>query len=403
MYDSMGRIVAAHFSATMSAGGKTGTGGWVEDGKWPKGVSDFIPVSAAEVQGKGAKRGAAPLALQNEAYLLHLEHRRQMGEPLTIAEANKYQMDLYTGKVDARTAIKTYTGCNKTVLREAGIVNAHAAAEAHAPTQRKIYPLRQDFPTPNVHKRHVMMKPSLQMLSEDCEKFSEPVFLGATPIEMARAINDVVALDSEGFYPVTAPWVFPTVQEVAERISVLLTGEHTAGANGDMTQRDYIRSLAQDPTAEDAEFEGLIELAKRTLAHMENPCEDTQFGKPMHQWVVIGKKDGYKLDKVDVGRSILASSTNLKAYWLAVFGPSDARWKNSPWYSVGEDHDLPLPCHEAESVRSMKQYIALDATAFDRRMTAVHIDSFMRYMEAMNPGVPPSIVHDLARITCVGT
>ena len=118
------------------------------------------------------------------------------------------------------------------------------------------------------------------------------------------------------------------------------------------------------------------------------------FWRLMKKWTVFGKLDKYKQKKMHVGRTIQAPPLELKVLHLAFFSERDEAWccrmaKGEPsWVFAGHDFDMPVAEKRIRIYANALAALALDMTAFDRRMTGEMISAHFEHLDAIYPGVP---------------
>jgi hypothetical protein len=282
--------------------------------------------------------------------------------------------------------------------------------------QQKVYPLRTDMAFKHVRHRHIMMRPSTDMLKDEVSRFTEPLPLGPTgaprvinQTRLAAAFRIVCRIESDKQGGCSVPWSEPTLDEALERMACLLQGTHTAGANShEMSQAEYISSLCEDESlhGEAREQAGLVVLAKKVLEYIQDMTSGNQsevtreFDEICGIWLVMGKKDGYKPKKLTIGRSVQAPCVLLKALWLVMFKPSDDAWSSRDFmFREGYDFNRALPRHLRRRYEQILKSLSLDATAWDRFFPREFLELFHNYMEFCNPGVPHEVVRMLFQWT----
>lgn len=304
-------------------------------------------------------------------------------------------------------------------------LNNEAPVQAPPPNLRafrrrefqKIFPLRTDIVFNHVRHRHIMMKPSTTMLKDEVGRYVEELPLSPAGIprvidqaRLRQAFGVVCKIETDKIAGCSIPWSEPTLFDAVERLRPLLTGTHTSGANSHvLSQSEYIASLCQDTSIVDADARGLLglqELARKVLQYISDVSDGVvsditqEFDEICDIWLVMGKKDGYKPKKLQVGRSVQAPCVMLKALWLVMFKPSDDAWSSRDFmFREGFDFNRALPRHLRVRYERILKSLSLDATAWDRFFPKEFLQMFHAYMGLCNPGAPPNVIQKLYQWT----
>lgn len=285
-----------------------------------------------------------------------------------------------------------------------------------------MWPLRRDKGLmAGLSSGYYMMKPSTEMNAREIQKFSEHGPSGLTmfdPTTRQNIVEAVSRLDAV----VARPHVEPTVDDFIQKAIVMATtfSDKTAGAAFSGLHLDYVQhlhTLFGDPL-QHWETQGPIILGHVawTMYEIILGLEEHQFERLVdyaveryadgQRWVVLGKKDGYKVTKLDIGRTIQAPIVELKVIWAAIFQSSDDRWigrmkeGSCTWVYAGASLDNPVSDERIAMYRKARRVVALDATAFDRRIPEWMLKAFFYYMGYNNPGVPLEVLTYLFEVTC---
>lgn len=252
-----------------------------------------------------------------------------------------------------------------------------------------------------------MMKPSTAMLKDEVQRFSDVI--RPVTADMRPALTLLCMVESS----IQEPWRRPDHDDAVDRLGRLITGSSNCGSNafvdGKMVhenQRDFIASLAKDNTPES----GLRVLATKVLKiiaffadEVEIDDEILDFIDHCQTWTVQGKLDGYKMKKLDVGRSIQAASCYLKALWLVCFRDNDDKWvARNHFFRAGADQDMPILGDRKNFILKAQACVALDGTAWDRYMDNSLIKAFFMHLGFLNPGIPPKLIRFLREVTSEG-
>lgn len=263
----------------------------------------------------------------------------------------------------------------------------------------KINGLRKDIPLKGVKTPFFMAKPSTEMLHKEVRKFltgeCKPKKLGA----WRAACQALLFLEKECSTPFREPDLEDWIEVVRS-----MDGEHTnAGADAvGLNQHEYLVTMG------DGDLEaGVLAVAQKVqLDYMDLVAngEAAQCIETMRIWMVQGKRDGYKLKKLDQGRSIQAPTFTMKAIWKACFGGNDKGWVcRDTYFRTGRDFDLPVEFHHAAAYAKARSAVGLDETEFDRGIDRDMLSFFFHvYMPLNNPGVPDTLLRALFKCTADG-
>jgi hypothetical protein len=132
-------------------------------------------------------------------------------------------------------------------------------------------------------------------------------------------------------------------------------------------------------------------------------AETAAFLRRTRHWLVNGKRDGYKLKKLTVGRSIQAASVELKALWLALFHDNQSCWESrNIWFRVGADPNAAVPPHLAWIYKEAEAVVSYDATAWDRYMPTTLIHHAIEVLGKTAPGLNDSVKRHLEETIASG-
>jgi len=271
------------------------------------------------------------------------------------------------------------------------------------PTQRvekrKIYGLRQA--KYGLYKpEFFMMKPSTEMLRSEIAKFWEGGHIDVDAVALQEAIMAVLMLEDG----VSTIYERPSYQDFEAIVRLIDADTTNAGAEAiGETHHEYLTNLG------DGSLENGIRRAAQEAYHMFQVIsgevspddDDKQMMYLMSVYCVQGKRDGYKLKKLDIGRSVQAPSFTLKVIWRAVFAENDQAWGRRNWmFRTGADPDQPVTDDMVDEWRATRASLGLDESAFDRRMPAMFMQAFFRaYLPYVCPGVPVGILEFFADTT----
>jgi hypothetical protein len=188
---------------------------------------------------------------------------------------------------------------------------------------------------------------------------------------------------------------------------VQLNVEHTSGGltASCKTHAQYLQDFGDGNS-----IDGIELMVERILLLYRTMCgEETEEGLRLLElcshWVVMGKKDGYKAKKLDVGRTIQAPCFEMKVLWKLCFGLSDDTWIHSydSWVHAGEDFDHPVTGAKAARMRRARSSGALDAAAFDRYMMPEYITTFFDiHMSVLAGGAPKALLDSFKKMVLYG-
>lgn len=294
------------------------------------------------------------------------------------------------------------------VVKQAPLPSAEVATLFLREEPYKIWPLRSDKLMRGVDFSYHYMKPSTELNKKELARFGDVLEYETNTDIMAVALEAAIMMDEE----VLTPFNHPTFDNVLEMIANLDDDTKTAGFTADgRTHHEYLIFLGSG----DLEA-GTRVLTRRVLQLYEYMCGDdtspeaqTLWEQCTH-WNVMGKKDGYKPNKLNVGRTIQCPSMEMKVLWKTCYGLADDRWcKRDPeictrsWVHAGVDFDRPVVGQRKKKILASCGAGALDATAFDRYMEPYYIDSFMRvHMALIAPGAPVPFLKRMAEYIKTG-
>jgi len=276
----------------------------------------------------------------------------------------------------------------------------------------KMYPLKPKAGMVGVNPRYFLAKPSTEMLHDELQKFAGDITYNVPEDIFRKAETLAIRMDG----PSATLYTEPTLEDFSA--VVLELGRKTgtsAGASADgCTQFDYVCAFSQfDDDAEgvtdEVRFLDGVECYSRTIFELYRCIADGR-EVPEHLrdmylscfiWNVQGKKDGYKLKKLYMGRSIQCPCFEQKVMWKVVMGRGDGVWnKMDTHFRVGFDFNRPVPPHHDAHYLRARAVLAFDETAFDRRVPRQMLESFFRrYLPVMCLGVPNPFLRFLADAT----
>lgn len=264
----------------------------------------------------------------------------------------------------------------------------------------KITPLRGDADLTWVKTNYVMAKPSTEMLHGELQKYFEPLPVSFDSEALSQALAATLTLDADASLPFRAPTL-----EDFRRVAIQMDNDRTgAGADaiGD-SHREYLTDMGDgdlDLGIQRAAERG-FRLYRVIVGEIEPSDEDKVDLYLMRVWCVQGKRDGYKPDKLFVGRSIQAPAFTFKLLHKAVFEESDRRWGDRcDNIRAGYDMDKPVPEHLVDIYACTLASIGLDESGFDRRMPREFMEMYFKYyLPFCVPGVPQSLVDFMCSCT----
>lgn len=274
---------------------------------------------------------------------------------------------------------------------------------------RKVWGLRTDVDISGFRPAYYLMKPSTEMNHKEVQKYGEHIVYDTHKEVFEQAIISACMMDSS----IGTPWVPPNFDDL-QRVLVELDSDHkSAGFTGrNKTHSEYIAFLGGGDPEEGLRVLGMrvADLYSYMLDPSSHPDKQKLFAE-CSIWNVMGKKDGYKEKKLEVGRTIQAPCLEMKVLWRLCFGANDKDWISRPdmeglhvkWVHAGTNFDKPVRGVRRERMEKALGALALDETAFDRHMTPEYIDTFFtQHMPYTNPGVPNNLLQSFARFVKSG-
>lgn len=251
---------------------------------------------------------------------------------------------------------------------------------------RRIHHLQQRDLTGILTNYH-LMKPSTFMNKRELRRFADVLEYHTDDHAFEQAIRSALKFDRG----VAQAYIHPTRERFLEVIDSIGGLSKAAGpyAYGKL-HPEYIDSCG----GREAMADRLVALYEGIVHGTQNP-DTLEMMRQCSYWSVIGKFDGYKASKLDVGRTIQCPSFEMKALWLAIMEHNDKIWNHQgkatgmSWVHCGEDFDEPVSAPRVASVLQARGALSLDQTAFDRHMQPEYIKTFFhRYLPAVRPGFP---------------
>jgi len=271
----------------------------------------------------------------------------------------------------------------------------------------KIHSLRTDKDLRGWRAIYHWMKPSTEMNKRELQRFGDKLSYKMDADVFKLAVQAAVGFDETA----TTPFKEPTFSRLREMVEKLDSEKTTAGYTASFqTHRQYAMqlgegdlSLGYDRIAERA-LELYLVMSKQSVLSQQQ--QEALLFECRH-WSVMGKKDGYKKKKLDVGRTIQAPCLEMKILWKVCFGEADDMWihRNDSWVHAGENYDKPvLGARKRKILRALKYGgLALDATAFDRYMTVMFITTFFGiHMKLLAPGAPQAFLDEMCDFVLTG-
>lgn len=267
----------------------------------------------------------------------------------------------------------------------------------------KVWGLRKDFKIQPCHKaKYFMAKPSTSMLVSEIQKFGEPSRCHIDSEKLKVAFGALLQLDAEAAVPYSHDLIMQSPDRFIEVAGHMDLSSTSSGAEGDlMTHHDFLCEIGGDGgSGMGARIVG--EQAYDLYRYLSGVRLDRKWNEEMQDvaeicqiWAIQGKKDGYKEQKLRVGRSIQAPGFTLKLMWRVLFGDSGQVWgSRDHMFRTGANFDHPLEPDRVELYRRTRSSLGLDETAFDRFMPREFVHAFFVYMQAMNSYSVPSGVLD---------
>jgi hypothetical protein len=275
----------------------------------------------------------------------------------------------------------------------------------------KIYPLRVDRDISGFTPDYYMMKPSTQMNHAEVQRFGDKLDYTTDPEVFKMALEAALLKDSD----CAVPYRHPERAAVYDIVTELDKECKSSGYSGEFkTHSEYILKLGEGNKIRGKEVmvDRVMALYQYAIGEFTGQ-EAEDFAREHMVWSVMGKKDGYKKKKLDVGRTVQGPCLEMKVLWKVCFGASDTAWmkrhptcysaEQTTWVHAGHNFDMPVMGARKELIMEAVGAMALDETAFDRHMTPDYITSFFRmHMEYTNPGVPKGLLRYLEKFVLSG-
>jgi hypothetical protein len=265
---------------------------------------------------------------------------------------------------------------------------------------KKVWKLRTDLGTMRgLATQYTMMKPSTEMNRRELQKFAEPVVTKEDDLEFAKEM--LLVYDRT----LSRPARTPTKEDVDALVRALSEQDKSAGPGGRGDHRQYITKYGGGDM--EAGVRLMAEHAWDYIATGGHPVTNggAAFASSLNQWAVLGKTDGYKARKMDIGRTIQAPTFELKLLHLVYFSEEDTAWigrmktGEPAWVYAGHDMDMPISEKRIATYAKAKSALSLDMKGFDRRMQAEYIAYHFEYLNAMYPGIPLDVMADMYAAT----
>lgn len=266
---------------------------------------------------------------------------------------------------------------------------------------KKVWPLRRDMQDfHGLATRHVLMRPSTEMNLNEIQQFGAPI--QDVDHDWSRAA-EILTVIEEGL---STPYVGASSERLRMCIEAVGRQPKMAGPGRPMHEQ-YLTELGGGCYA--TGVERMHSQLWSFLAALEDgqPTPEAQsLWEELRYWSVFGKLDRYKPSKLDIGRTIQAPPLELKVMHLYFFGDSDMHWVSRmatgvpAWVYAGHDFDMPVSEKRIQKYASAKACLALDMTAFDRRMTRAMVSAHFEHLSMLYPGIPDFVFEFFYDIVC---
>ena len=254
---------------------------------------------------------------------------------------------------------------------------------------QKVWRLRRDFGDfGGIATEYTLMRPSTAMNLLEIKQFAAPI--NVQELDWGRAASLLTQLESK----LVAPVEPVTRQRVLDCVLAIGTQPKMAGPGRPLHEQFLVELGCGD-------YQQGVERVTDTIWHFiqatqkgELDAEARDFWNLMLKWTVFGKLDRYKKKKMNVGRTIQAPPFELKVLHLVYFEDKDSEWccrmaaGEAAWVYAGHDFDMPVSEKRIRVYANAKAALALDMTAFDRRMTGEMISAHFEHLDTLYPGVP---------------
>jgi hypothetical protein len=255
----------------------------------------------------------------------------------------------------------------------------------------KVVPLRHTNPVLGVE--HVVLTPTPPMVRAEVSKFEVEPEVNAEKSSVCAAFAHVAYTDkARAFTAFREPSVDVLVEVLREGLDMTASAGHGRGRQGEELKLLGASLGADDEASMEA---GLRRLAVDTLERFHLLLK----GELQHYtWTVFGKKDKYKLKKLNARpmpdtRSIQGPPMELKALYLLCYQKNDAAWTACcDEYEPGENPAEPLRQEFLEAIVQSVAADATDVTGWDRSVPALFLEMyFMYYMKMLDPMLPEAV------------
>lgn len=264
----------------------------------------------------------------------------------------------------------------------------------------KITGLRDDINLSNVKTEFFMAKPSTEMLRKELAKFYEPLRVDISRERTLSAVAAACQIDADGAMPYRHPELSDFI-----RLAIEMDNERTNAGSEAIGQnhREYLMELGDGDLNRGYEVAATraYDLYRGLVGTRELTADDRVDLYMFKVWMVQGKRDGYKLKKLKIGRSIQAPCFTFKLMHKAMFESADTHWiSRQHMFRVGYDMDMPVPMPLVYIYKETLASIGLDESGFDRCMPREFMEAyFLVYLPYMTPGVPHDVLKMMADAT----
>jgi hypothetical protein len=259
----------------------------------------------------------------------------------------------------------------------------------------KIYALDHRRNLSGIRTVYHLSKPSTATNIRELHRFGDVIDYMLNDVVFSAAV-EVAARFDRG---VTTTFVEPVYEDFLAHAQKICGLKKSAGPIANAQHPEYTERMGG--------VEAMARRVMRLYARIMrgSPLEDDHDGEieqcfvDSDAWSVVGKKDGYKAAKLDIGRTIQAPTLEMKILWLTVMKENDDLWVHQAeaagesWVHAGEDFDRPVTPERFTVIAESMGVLALDQTAFDRYMTPEFIETFFSvYLPRVRPGIPKPLL-----------
>jgi hypothetical protein len=276
--------------------------------------------------------------------------------------------------------------------------------------KHKIWGLRTDATVqPAYQAEYFVAKPSTRMLHDEIQKFGDPSDFKVDMARLEKAYAAMVLLEEDAKWPFSHEMMKGAygADKFLENALKMDLGTTSAGAEAlASTHHELLCDVGAGDSAEGARI--CAQQAHDLYLYLSGERRDREWNEAMDDikimcqcWVVQGKKDGYKLKKLYVGRSIQAPCFTFKLFWRTLFGENGDHWvARDDRVRAGANMDHPIKGSRVEKYARAMACVGLDETAFDRYIPREFMHCFFVYMNEMcGFGVPEQVLNWIEKCT----